>query len=184
MKIQFSPIILLCLIIAACGNPNNSTKAITKKKDSTATGSKAVSTTPSKAKRGYEGTYERVPLVDETGACPMTLVIDRDGAGYNYLLKLDKQRYSGKAGISSEGNETFLTLEGIRWSEYEGDISGEDNDTTQTSADSVEIPVGVDALVTDSGFVIQNTGNAMNYYVKFAGCDCKYINLVKRKAGS
>lgn len=181
MKSPSSAIISFCLIIASCGNPNDSTKVITEKKDSTATGSKAVSSTPSKANGKYEGTYERVPLVDETGACPMTLVIDRNSTGYNYLLNLDKQHYSGKASISSEGNETFLTLEGIRWSEYEGDTSGEDDETTQTSADSVEIPVGVGALVTDSGFVIQNTGNAMNYYVKFAGCDCKYINLVKRK---
>ncbi|MCD8742135.1 hypothetical protein LT679_16105 [Mucilaginibacter roseus] len=181
MKIRCLIIALSFLIISACGNPYKPGNIALSKDNSSKTAQNAATIPKSKTPSGFEGTYERVPMGDETGACPMTVIIDRDGSGYNYRLTLNTQRYNGKATLSKEGDETLITLEDIRWSEYEGDISRDDSDNAQNNADTLEVPVGVGALVTDSGLVIQNTGNSMNYYVKFAGCDCKYINLVKRK---
>jgi hypothetical protein len=182
MKILRFVIVSSCLMISACGNADKRGNIALSKDNPSKPAQNAATIQKNKNTSGLEGTYERMPMSDETGACPMTVIIDRDGSGYIYQLTLNTQRYNGNAIVSEEGEETMITLTGIRWSEYEGDISGDDSDNAQNTTDTLKVPVGVGALVTDSGLVIQNTGNSMNYYVKFAGCDCKYINLVKQNA--
>ncbi|MFV0470407.1 MAG: hypothetical protein ACK5L7_00005, partial [Paludibacteraceae bacterium] len=70
----------------------------------------------------------------------------------------------------------YLTLKNIEWSENEGalDEEGEQVD------DSVELPKEIQGVLYKNEITIQNTGNSMNYYVKIAECDQKYIHLIKK----
>ena len=43
----------------------------------------------------------------------------------------------------------------------------------------LELPKDIEGVLYKDEITIQNSGNAMNYYVKFAECDLKYIHLTK-----
>jgi hypothetical protein len=128
---------------------------------------------------GIEGTYTEKLAGTETGSCPIKAIISKTLKGYHYQLSLREQYYEGTATLTTSDEQTYLTFEGITWAEYEGDISG---DTTEQATDETagELPVGIGALVQNKELNMQNTGNSMNYYVKFAGCDRKYITLIKK----
>lgn len=128
---------------------------------------------------GITGTYYAESLDGQSESCNMSVHIRKDGAEYSYEFSINGENIKGKATIKKNDNkETYINFEGIKWAEYEGDISDdpEKGDTT-----SLELPVGIDGLLAGKEITIQNYGNSMNYYVKFAGCDEKYIRLVKQK---
>ncbi|MFD1602047.1 hypothetical protein ACFSJW_24040 [Flavobacterium artemisiae] len=124
-----------------------------------------------------EGTYT-------TKECGISLIISKTKTDYKYVLKTKLRTLKGKAVLSKNNSgEKYISLEGIKWDEYEGDISNEDeSDSTadsQTKKD-LEIPVGIDALYLKDTLTIQNYGNSMNYYTKISECGLKYIQLVKK----
>lgn len=126
-----------------------------------------------------EGTYTA-----NSDDCPISLFISKNKTDYQYLLKTKLRTLKGKAVLSQNSSgEKYISLEGIKWDEYEGDISNEDEtDSTENSktAKELEIPIGIDALYTKDTLTIQNYGNAMNYYTKISECGLKYIQLIKK----
>ncbi|GAA4313436.1 hypothetical protein GCM10023149_09200 [Mucilaginibacter gynuensis] len=170
-------IILLALLLVACNSPAEK-KSVPADTPHQVLKTDSLKTTSTKTPvlNSIEGRYVAKPLEGDTEACDMWVEIVKEPADYSYTIKLNGKTLKGKATVSKTGDETFINFEGIKWAEYEGDISNEsaEHDTT-----NVEIPVGIDASLEDHELIIQNTGNAMNYYVKFSGCDAKYIRLVK-----
>lgn len=117
--------------------------------------------------------------------CDIYLKITKDKNGYVYFLKTNTRKVKGKAAFSTqESGEKYLTLEGIKWDDYEGDISNkEENDSIsepKTPAEEIEIPIGIDANYVKDTLTIQNYGNSMNSYTKLSECGLKYILLIKK----
>ncbi|MDA6068145.1 hypothetical protein NJT12_00810 [Flavobacterium sp. AC] len=103
---------------------------------------------------------------------------------YNFL-KTKLKKLKGIATFTkNESGEKYIVLEGIKWDDYEGDISREDeNDSiadSKTASAEPEIPVGIDASYVKDTLTIQNYGNSMNSYTKISECDRKYIQLIKK----
>lgn len=127
----------------------------------------------------FVGHYVSVSLDEgETKSCAITVDIIKKAGKYFYTLTTDTT-YKGSLKISREGKDTYVTFEGIPWSEYEGDIS-QDPEGEETERPELEIPVGIDGQFSGNEINIQNYGNAMNYYVKLGSCGDKFIRLVKR----
>jgi hypothetical protein len=125
------------------------------------------------------GIYYAVALDGQSESCDMSVEIKKDGSGYLYEISLNGEKTRGKATLQKgDDKQTYINFEGIKWAEYEGDIS---NDPEKGDTTSLELPVGIDGVIAGDEITIQNAGNAMNYYVKFAGCDEKYIRLVKNQ---
>jgi hypothetical protein len=171
-------LLLILFSLNACQNANKAKKLNTiQAKTSVAKSDNHVAVAADKD--GIEGTYTEKLTETETGSCPIEAIITKTLKGYHYQLTLSEQHYEGTATLTASDQETYLTFEGIPWAEYEGDISG---DTTEQTTDKTtpETPVGISTLVQNKELSIQNTGNSMNYYVKFEGCDRKYVTLIKR----
>lgn len=152
------------------------------KEDSLQTIATLSSSKPDKNQIAIEGHYISSALEDGTAApgCQITVDIVKRKAQYFYTLTSDTT-YQGKVSISKnqENKETYVTFEGIEWAEYEGDISN-DSEDERTQKSEMKLPVGIDGRFTGHEITIQNYGNAMNYYVKLAGCGDKFIRLVKQ----
>jgi len=131
------------------------------------------------------GVYETQSEPNNTGDCKISVEIIKVKDGYFYAFKTKSRKLKGKAVITTnESGEKYITLEGIKWDEYEGDISHEDESDSisdsGTEPKEFEIPVGIDASYTKDTLTIQNYGNAMNSYTKISECDRKYIQLIKK----
>lgn len=129
---------------------------------------------------GIEGIYKAQPIDGDIGICDMSVEIKKHASGYSYVFDIQGEIIKGKATLTKgdRAGENYITFEGIKWAEYEGDVSNKTDDDSVTT--SLPLPVGIDGLLTQKEITIQNTGNAMNYYVKIAACDRKYIRLVKK----
>lgn len=123
-----------------------------------------------------EGTYT---FKDEPSKCDLTITIFKADGDYKYKLITTERNLSG--GISLELNERkdgyYINFKGIEWSEYEGAIEADENENEVEK--EVELPTDLNGLIYEGEITIQNSGNAMNYYVKLAECDVKYIHLKK-----
>ena len=180
---------LFALVLLSC--KGNTSKAVSKQPDTSLTkGEVKIPDTTSpglpktkqhlyavvglyKAER-FEGTSE------ESDVCDMTVEIKKSREGYNYKFTLSDTTYAGSVTISKNEKDksAFVTFKGIEWAEYEGDISNrDDNDDNRPSLD---LPVDVGGQLLGNEIVIQNSGNAMNYYTVFSECGEKFIRLVKR----
>lgn len=169
----------LCLLLmCSCGQ---TTKHQNIKADSTSSVTKAdtgVNTRQSStASPDISGAYKEMDDDGETEGCGITLNIDKAASGYSYHLKQDTISYSGKLTVTHDADKiTFLVFEGIKYAEYEGDISQKEDDNSRPKLKS---PVGIEGELDADTITIQNYGNSMNYYVKLGGCGVKYIRLVK-----
>ncbi|MEN2402025.1 hypothetical protein GKZ90_0019705 [Flavobacterium sp. MC2016-06] len=158
--------LLFFLSITACNTKN---KEISIPKEQTGNTTKL---SIPKNEESIEGVYR-------SNECELSVVITKTKDGYDYLLKTSQRKVKGKASFTkSESGENYLTLEGIKWDEYEGDISQED-ETDSIPTKELEIPVGIDASYVKDTLTIQNYGNAMNSYTKISECGSKYIQLIK-----
>ncbi|SHG59290.1 hypothetical protein [Flavobacterium defluvii] len=127
-----------------------------------------------------EGIYETKPENNNADDCKISLEINKTKNGYSYFLKTKTRQLKGISNfITEESGEKYLVLEGIKWDEYEGDISNEENDSVSGSKE-LEIPVGITAGYVKDTLTIQNYGNAMNSYTKLSECGRKYIQLIKK----
>jgi hypothetical protein len=124
-----------------------------------------------------EGTYVAINDAEESDQCAMTIIIEKAG-GYIYKFKTQNRSLSGKLSVeATEGKDGYyITLEGIEWSEYEGEL----NDNGEAKAKDLALPMGINGVIQDNEITIQNTGNSMNYYVKLEDCGKKYIRLKKQ----
>lgn len=124
-------------------------------------------------KNEIEGTYK-------ADGCDLSIIISKIKNDYQYVFKTNLRTLKGKAIYSKNSSgENYITLEGIQWDEYEGDISNEEENDS-ISKKELDIPVGIDALYVKDTLTIQNYGNAMNYYTKISECGLKYILLIKK----
>lgn len=127
---------------------------------------------------------ESIKGVYKANGCDISVEITETKDGYHYFLKTNVRKVKGKATFSTnESGEKYLVLEGIKWDEYEGDISNEEeNDSVADSKPKpeLEIPVGIDASYVKDTLTIQNYGNSMNSYTKISECGEKYIQLIKK----
>ena len=89
---------------------------------------------------------------------------------------------TGKVTLSKsvDKKDTYITFKGIKWAEYEGDISKKQDSVEDNNSPDLELLVGVSGQLSGNGIVIQNSGNAMNYYTVFNKGGSKYIRLVKQ----
>ncbi|WP_337967788.1 hypothetical protein [uncultured Flavobacterium sp.] len=129
-----------------------------------------------------EGLYKTEPDPNSTEECEISLEIAKIKSDYVYSLKTKLRKVKGKATFSTnESGEKYIVLEGIKWDDYEGDISNEDEtDSISDSKEALEIPVGIDASYVKDTITIQNYGNSMNSYTKISECGRKYIQLIKK----
>lgn len=124
-----------------------------------------------------EGTY-----YDEM--CGLTLMISKAQGEYYYEYISDERKVDGKVHLSTNEDQYFI-LENMEYAEDYFDISlAEDNEEKQKEYDRLKKigkrQVGIDCYYDDEEIVIQNYGNAMNYYVKLYDCGEKYIHLIKQ----
>jgi hypothetical protein len=170
--------IFILLTITACNN---------KKPEPIVENKNFDSIVPQKAKseESIEGLYKTQSDPNNTDDCEISVEISKVKNDYFYFLKTKLQKLKGKATFTTnESGEKYLVLEGIKWDDYEGDISNEDE--TDSISDSkeasplLEIPVGIDASYVKDTLTIQNYGNSMNSYTKISECGRKYIQLIKK----
>jgi hypothetical protein len=162
-------IIFSITLISACTNKK---AEIVTEKDTSKT---EISIQTDKNEESIEGIYK-------TKECDISIEITKTKNGYQYFLKTNLRKVKGKATFSkNESGEKYLVLEGIKWDEYEGDISNQENDSiTESEPKELEIPVGIGASYAKDTLTIQNYGNSMNTYTKISECGLKYIQLIKK----
>ncbi|RZL39514.1 MAG: hypothetical protein EOO96_00450 [Pedobacter sp.] len=114
---------------------------------------------------------------NESG-CKITISITKSNKGYHFYYQTAKRQLKGSVTFSRDlGTEqVYINLHGIEWAEDSGDVT-KDDDINEDRA----LPTVVQGLLDSKEIVIQNTGNAMNYYVKLNDCDEKFIHLKKWK---
>lgn len=119
------------------------------------------------------GNYQESMLTD----CNFKLIISKKFNEYFYDIKIDNKKLTGKITFnrSLEEQKLFLTFEGIKWAEYEGEL----DDNVEPINKNLELPIGIQSLWQEEEIFIQNYGNSMNYYTKFSECGDKYITLQK-----
>lgn len=163
------------LLFSAC---NDKPKSVTNENNS----KEVLIDSTDKNDESIEGLYKTQPDPNSTDECEISLEITKIKNDYLYFLKTKLRKLKGKATFSTnESGEKFILLEDIKWDEYEGDISNEDEtDSISDSKAALEIPVGIDASYAKDTITIQNYGNSMNSYTKISECGRKYIQLIKK----
>lgn len=133
-------------------------------------------------REAIDGFYETQSEQNSTDECKISVEIKKAKNGYTYFLKTNLRKLKGIATFTTnESGEKYITLEGIKWDEFEGDISREEeSDSTETDHKELEIPIGIDASYVKDTLTIQNYGNSMNSYTKLSECGRKYIQLIKK----
>ncbi|MDR2680454.1 MAG: hypothetical protein LBC47_06545 [Tannerella sp.] len=109
----------------------------------------------------------------------MTLTLSAENGKYAYRLKTPKQDVSGMANIitDEDNNTVIVKLPEVKWASYKGPVpEGKDVDD-MPEQDVFEVSF---EFRDDHALVTQNYGNAMNFYVKFAEYECKYIYLSEK----
>jgi len=95
-----------------------------------------------------------------------------------YQLHTNARKLTDKAEIelNEKKDGYYITFNNIEWSENEGAL---DDDGEQIDKEIV-LPTTVQGVLYKNEITIQNTGNAMNYYVKIGECDLKFIRLIRQ----
>lgn len=165
-KIQFLILLTFYFTLTSC---NQKTEKLSKTEDL----KEEINVSKVNSKDEIEGTYK-------ADGCDLAVIISKIKSDYQYVFKTSVRTLKGKATFSKNSSgEKYITLEGIQWDEYEGDISNEEENYSIPRKE-LEIPVGIDALYVKDTLTIQNYGNAMNSYTKISECGLKYIQLIKK----
>lgn len=111
--------------------------------------------------------------------CNIEVDIKKVKSKYVYTLTSKARIISDSLSFSKDGNTTYITFEGIEWSENTLEQSNKKRNIKEKI-----LPVGISALYNsqEKNFVIQNYGNAIHQYKKLKeGCE-KYLYFNKEKA--
>ena len=115
--------------------------------------------------------------------CNLTLIISKAKGDYFYKYISDERTLKGKVSFV-RGEDIYLTLANIEYAEDYFDLSLPEEDEKSAEYEKLKKigkrQMGVDCFLDKNEIIIQNAGNAMNYYVKLYDCDEKYIHLVKQ----
>lgn len=174
-------LITFAAVTASCNtNPAPATQAV--KQSSKQANTKTHNVTavkPIKAKLpSIEGVYKSVALAGESEPCNITLTIEKVSNKYVYKLSLPGKLKTGAVTIEKSDDLSYiLTLEGIEWASYEGNISEEDD---ENEAKEMELPVGISMELIENELMFQNYGNSMNSFHVLQECSQKYVRLVKQ----
>lgn len=119
--------------------------------------------------------------VEEQNKCPLSISITKSKGEYRYQFKSATRSLNGKVTFSRslDENLVYIDFHGIEWDEDSGDVTNDDDEESSWGNDN--LPTVVQGLLSDGEIAIQNTGNAMNRYVKIGECDLKYIHLKRVK---
>lgn len=175
---KITVILLFLLSFASCNDKSKSVAAENNSKE-------ILIDSTNKNNESIEGLYKTQSDPNSSDECEISVEISKVKNDYLYFLKTKLRKLRGKATFTTnESGEKYLVLEGIKWDDYEGDISNEDetdsiSDSKEASA-ALEIPVGIDASYVKDTLTIQNYGNSMNSYTKISECGRKYIQLIKK----
>jgi len=124
----------------------------------------------------FSGTYNVVNDSTDFETCTFSIILKQKTTGYSYRLITDKRDVKGDAIFQKTDEGAILTLKGITWDAYEGDISNE-----EAPNEELKLPEDVGIMVKNDTLNIQNYGNAMNSYTIFGECGKKFIILAKQK---
>lgn len=118
-------------------------------------------------------------LEKNEGNCTMELNIYYNKKQLSYRLETSTRRLHGDVLITlnEKRDGYYITLKGIEWSEYGGPATPDKNEEQE---EEPVLPQDVEGVLYENEITIQNSGNAMNYYVKLGDCDLKYIHLIKK----
>lgn len=126
-----------------------------------------------------EGLYIQKPVEEGGEKCDLSLKIEKAKGKYYYTLSLQDTVIKGMVTVAKNKEKSDLeyavTLEGIEWASYEGDVSDESKPPQE-----LDIPVGIGAVLLNKELSFQNYGNSMNSYTVLEECGQKYIRLVKQ----
>jgi len=111
-----------------------------------------------KSKPRLEGTYKGT-------SCKISIQLRATKQGFRYHLITPKRNVMGTALISLNNKQYTVQLKGADM----------DEPSELRSNDYISFSLSKDTIT------LQNTGNAMNYYVQLQECDAKYIVMVKQK---
>jgi len=184
MKAILRSVIITVLAVSCTSNPSPSARVL--KRDSQPAKTPPHKSNSVKASNSImpaiEGLYKAAALEgEESEPCDLTIEIKKANTGYFYTLTLPGQIKKGAVTIAkSDDPQQFtcmLTLEGIKWASYEGNISQQDE---EHPAKELEVPVGISMGYINNELTFQNDGNAMNAYTVLQECDQKYVRLVKQ----
>ena len=112
----------------------------------------AASAAQTNAEPRYAGTYSVTAPPD----CALSITVTRQADGYRFRTG----QQQGPVTITREGGDTYFTFVGLKGKEPVGDIT---------------------AAWADTALVIQNAGNSMNPYLRFADCGAKYLTLRRQQ---
>lgn len=110
-------------------------------------------------------------------SCSFSLSVSQKEGEYFYHIQTEKRLLNGKVHFyrSLDDQQIYIIFKGIKWAENEGPLDEDGEPKTQ----DLKLPTDIEGLLSEKEIQIQNTGNAMNSYVKFDDCGDKYISLVK-----
>ncbi|WP_378174021.1 hypothetical protein [Aquimarina sp. SS2-1] len=116
--------------------------------------------------------------------CGLTLSVFKSKGAYFYEYSSSERNLKGKIRFI-RGDELYINLENIEYAEDYFDVSlaEEDPEKSKEYERLKKIgkrKIGVECLYTTEEILIQNYGNAMNYYVKLYDCGEKYIHFKKQ----
>jgi len=119
--------------------------------------------------------------VDEQDQCALSVTISKSKGQYRYHFYSSTRNLNGKITFSRSLDEklVYIDFHGVEWDENSGDVTKDNNE--ESFSGNEQLPTVVQGLLSDGEIVIQNTGNAMNRYVKIGECDLKYIHLKRVK---
>jgi hypothetical protein len=123
------------------------------------------------------GTYK----AEEQDKCALSISVTKSKGEYRYQFKSATRTLNGKVTFSRslDENLVYIDFHGIEWDEDSGDVTNDDDGESSSGNDN--LPTIVQGLLSNGEIAIQNTGNAMNRYVKIGECDLKYIHLKRGK---
>ena len=106
-----------------------------------------------KKTKDYSGVYK-----SSDKYCEMKIVITKLNGEYQYEITSEYRNQSGLLKVSETETDTYFNFDGLLGVNPKEEIGGKYMNET---------------------IFIQNSGNAMNQYLKFSECDNKYIELEK-----
>ena len=127
--------------------------------------------------KNIEGVYKTENSENKIEPCNLIVTITKKNGKYYYNYKSESRTLNGKVSFYRDIDEAYITLEGIKWAEYEGDVTNQDDENYEEK--ELDLPIGINGSLSENEILIQNDGNAMNYYVKLNDCGVKYIYLKK-----
>lgn len=122
-----------------------------------------------------EGNYN---IEENESDCKMQLELYYKNKQLHYQLVTNTKKYADKAilELNEKKDGYYITFKNIEWSEDEGALDNEGEPIVKERT----LPQDIQSVMYKNEITIQNSGNAMNYYIKIGDCDLKFIKLIKK----